>query len=373
MRILAFDCAGAQCAAAILSDGAIIAEDRIRSERGHAQLLMPLLVDLLASGGMGFGDLDRFAVTTGPGSFTGIRVALAAAHGLALGTGKPVVGVTVFEALATAAAETARATPRLLVAIESRRLECFVQLFDRDAKPLGAPAMLPPEAVSGWAGPGALAVVGDAAALHRAASGRHDRPTSRLGHAGRPGVAGARLAAPAAKPDRRPPPSICARPTPFRPRPVAERYRAAPHRAARCRTGGDAARIDGIFRKMGRQGLCRVDRHAGRGRQFRPRRDDGRAGRTRALARRRRRRRDIDDRRRSRLAAPQASGRFCSTSAEAAMRRAGVARVFLEVAVDNGRGCCTVSMAFRAEGLRADYYRTQVGHTDASVFVKNLP
>jgi tRNA threonylcarbamoyladenosine biosynthesis protein TsaB len=163
MRILAFDCAGAQCAAAIMAGGTLLAAKTIAADRGHARLLMPLLVDLLAEARLGFNDIDRFAVTTGPGSFTGIRVALAAAHGLAIGTGKPVVGVTVFEALAAAAVQSGVTAPRLLVAIESRRAECFVQLFDRQGEALTEARMLPPESVAVWAGPGPLALAGDAA------------------------------------------------------------------------------------------------------------------------------------------------------------------------------------------------------------------
>ena len=165
MRILAFDCAGAQCAAAILADGRVVAEKRILAARGHAQLLIPLLIELLGAAGLGFGDIDRFAATTGPGSFTGIRVALAAAHGLALGTGKPIIGITMFEALAAMAAEAGIAAPRLLVAIDSRRAELFVQLFDPAGAALGEPAMLSPEAIAAWAGPGRLALTGDAANL----------------------------------------------------------------------------------------------------------------------------------------------------------------------------------------------------------------
>lgn len=164
MRILAFDCAGAQCAAALLSDGLVLAEKRIDSDRGHAQLLMPLLVELTDAAGIKFGDLDRFAVTTGPGSFTGIRVALAAAHGLALGTGKPVVGVSAFDVLAAQAVGAGIPAPRLVVAIDSRRAELFVQRFDRTGRPESEPTMLAPEAVPDWAGPGPLALAGDGAA-----------------------------------------------------------------------------------------------------------------------------------------------------------------------------------------------------------------
>lgn len=162
MRILAFDCAGAQCAAALLADDVIVAARTIIAERGHAQLLIPLLVELIDEAGLTFADIDRFAVTTGPGSFTGIRVALSAAHGLALGTGKPVIGITVFEALAAA---TIISAPRLLVAIDSRRAELFVQMFDAAGAALTQPAMLAPDSVAAWAGPGPLALAGDATHL----------------------------------------------------------------------------------------------------------------------------------------------------------------------------------------------------------------
>jgi tRNA threonylcarbamoyladenosine biosynthesis protein TsaB len=162
MRILAFDCAGAGCAAALLADGEVLATRTVLAARGHAQLLIPMLSDLLGEARLAFADIDRFAVTTGPGSFTGIRVALAAAHGFALSTGKPIVGITVFEAMAAAA----RSIPsRLLVAVDSKRAELFVQMFDAERMPLSEPAMLPPQAVADWAGAGELTLTGDAARL----------------------------------------------------------------------------------------------------------------------------------------------------------------------------------------------------------------
>jgi len=162
MRHPRFRFAGAGCAAALLADGHILAARSILAERGHAQLLIPMLSDLLGEASLAFGDIDRFAVTTGPGSFTGIRVALAAAHGLALGTGKPIVGVTVFEAMA---ATTPGVASRLLVAIDSKRAELFVQMFDPKCAALTEPAMLPPDAVAAWVGHGALTLTGDAARL----------------------------------------------------------------------------------------------------------------------------------------------------------------------------------------------------------------
>ena len=59
-------------------------------QRGHAEALMPLIARVMERAGIGFADLDRIAVTTGPGSFTGLRVGIAAARGIALAAGKPV-------------------------------------------------------------------------------------------------------------------------------------------------------------------------------------------------------------------------------------------------------------------------------------------
>jgi len=154
MRILAFDCAGAQCAAALLADGKVLAARSVLAERGHAQLLIPMLSDLLGEAGLAFGDIDRFAVTTGPGSFTGIRVALAAAHGLALGTAKPIVGVTVFEAMAAA---TPGVASRLLVAIEELAIQMAripLQQHATQVEHDHAPrALAPAHAARAWGAP----------------------------------------------------------------------------------------------------------------------------------------------------------------------------------------------------------------------------
>jgi len=163
MRVLAFDCAGGQCAGALLIDDQVAGRRQIVSDRGHAQVLVPMLADLMSGAGIGFGDIDRVAVTTGPGSFTGIRVALAAAHGLALALGTPIVGITVFDAIAAAAAGQGIPTSRLIVAVESRRAECFVQLFDQSGQSLGAPAALAPADAPDWAGALPLSLAGDAA------------------------------------------------------------------------------------------------------------------------------------------------------------------------------------------------------------------
>ncbi len=100
--LLAFDTSGAWCAAALVADGAV----RVAVEpmaRGQAERLVPMLEEMLTAAGLGWRDLGALAVGTGPGNFTGVRIAVALARGLALGLGVPAVGVTGFEALAEAA------------------------------------------------------------------------------------------------------------------------------------------------------------------------------------------------------------------------------------------------------------------------------
>src|SRR5512134_2331782 len=102
MLILSIDTALDACAAAVLdtSAGGAIARESQPMKRGHAEALMPLIARVMKASGIGFAELDRVAVTTGPGSFTGLRVGLSAARGIALAAGKPVVGVTTLTAFA---------------------------------------------------------------------------------------------------------------------------------------------------------------------------------------------------------------------------------------------------------------------------------
>ncbi len=99
MVILAIETSAAQCAVAVVSGGAVFARAEAM-ERGHAERLMPMIAEVMAEAGIGWEAIETVAVCTGPGSFTGIRVGVAAARGIALGRGIPAVGVTRLEALA---------------------------------------------------------------------------------------------------------------------------------------------------------------------------------------------------------------------------------------------------------------------------------
>jgi tRNA threonylcarbamoyladenosine biosynthesis protein TsaB len=105
-RILAFDTSAAHCAAALLCGDAPPVTRIEDMGRGQSERLVPLLTELLEEAGIGWSDLDALGVGTGPGNFTGIRIAVATARGLALGLGIPAVGVTGFEATGAAPGTT---------------------------------------------------------------------------------------------------------------------------------------------------------------------------------------------------------------------------------------------------------------------------
>jgi tRNA threonylcarbamoyladenosine biosynthesis protein TsaB len=121
--LLAFDTSAAHCAAALLSGDRLILRHEAM-DKGQAERLMPLLEELLTEAGLGWRDLAAIGVGTGPGNFTGVRIAVAAARGLALGLGIPAIGVTRLEALAFG-------LPRPVTVVEdARRGEAYVQRFD---------------------------------------------------------------------------------------------------------------------------------------------------------------------------------------------------------------------------------------------------
>ena len=169
MRILAIDTAAGACSAAVWHDGAVH-QRLVEMSRGHAEALVPLLLATLADAGCGFADLDLLAVTIGPGAFTGLRIGLAAARGLALATGLPCLGVTTLEAVAAAVPETETAGRPLLVVLDSKRTDVYAQVFV-ESEAATEPAVLAPvdlarELAAARALPvGPLAVAGDATAM----------------------------------------------------------------------------------------------------------------------------------------------------------------------------------------------------------------
>ena len=145
MLILAIDTALDACAAAVLdtSAGGVVAQESQAMKRGHAEALMPLIARVMKVSGVAFTALDRIVATTGPGSFTGLRVGLSAARGIALAAGKPVVGVTTLTAFA-APVVSENDDPRAVVAaIDARHDHVYFQMVGGDGSSLIKPQVAP--------------------------------------------------------------------------------------------------------------------------------------------------------------------------------------------------------------------------------------
>jgi tRNA threonylcarbamoyladenosine biosynthesis protein TsaB len=173
--VLAFDTAGSACSVAVERGGAVLGHERLEMRHGHAEALLPMIDRVMAAAGLSPTEIDTVAVTVGPGGFTGIRAGLAAAHGLALAAGAHLVGVSSFAAVAGPIAENGM---RLLVALDSRRDDLYVQLFDRRHAPVAEPAAVSPEHLAVRVGDGELAIAGDA--VEAAAVALGNRPGLRL-------------------------------------------------------------------------------------------------------------------------------------------------------------------------------------------------
>jgi tRNA threonylcarbamoyladenosine biosynthesis protein TsaB len=126
--ILGLDCATAACSAAVLIGPQTAARLQEPMRHGQAERIVPMIAEALAAAGLCPAQLDGIAVTVGPGAFTGVRVGLSAALGLARAAGVPCAGVTVTEALAAGIAPEPGG--RLIVALDSRRPDApFLELF----------------------------------------------------------------------------------------------------------------------------------------------------------------------------------------------------------------------------------------------------
>ena len=129
MKILAVDTALGACSVALLEDDKILAHSFEIMDRGHAERLAPMVDEAMKQADVDFAALDRLAVTTGPGTFTGQRVGLAFMRGLRLALRRPLTGVTTLEAMAAAAmAETGKTEAAALH--DARREEGYLLLQD---------------------------------------------------------------------------------------------------------------------------------------------------------------------------------------------------------------------------------------------------
>jgi tRNA threonylcarbamoyladenosine biosynthesis protein TsaB len=140
MKILAVDTALGACSVAVLDDGKILAHKFVLMDRGHAEALAPMVEETMRDAGIGFLSLDRLAVTTGPGTFTGQRVGLAFMRGLRVALKKPLIGITTLEAMCAAA--IAQRELRTAAAIhDAKRGEAYLSIVSSGELVL-APALV---------------------------------------------------------------------------------------------------------------------------------------------------------------------------------------------------------------------------------------
>lgn len=127
MKILGFDSAGKTAGVAVWQDGTILYEANLRAGLTHSQTLLPLCRQALAQTGLSLDDVDLLAFNLGPGSFTGLRIGLAAAKGLCFSRGIPCVGVSTLESLAY----SLPVEGNVVCALDARRREVYAAAFCR--------------------------------------------------------------------------------------------------------------------------------------------------------------------------------------------------------------------------------------------------
>ncbi|MCD2183623.1 tRNA (adenosine(37)-N6)-threonylcarbamoyltransferase complex dimerization subunit type 1 TsaB [Rhizobium sp. GN54] len=166
MILLAIDTSGSGCFAAIHDSDSNVTLGFAGEDigRGHAERLMAFVDAALDSAGVELSAIDRIAVTIGPGSFTGIRVGVAAARGLSLALGVPAVGVSTLAAIAAGHLSGHPAAP-VFVAIDAKRGEAYCQAFAADGSAITAPQVLSLEEARSAAEASRGTVIGSAAAL----------------------------------------------------------------------------------------------------------------------------------------------------------------------------------------------------------------
>ena len=176
MRVLAIDTALEACSAAVLdTESGVLTSETRPMARGHAEALIPLIAKVMGEAQTSFADLDRIAVTTGPGSFTGLRVGISAARGIALSTDKPAVGLTTLAAFA-APHIADDDTIALAVVIDARHEHVYLQVFGPGGRTLVPPRIASIRDAVRIAANGRTRVVGTAARAVAAAWPSSEQP-----------------------------------------------------------------------------------------------------------------------------------------------------------------------------------------------------
>src|SRR6476469_3784927 len=189
MRVLAIDTALEACSAAVFDTdhGGITASESVAMARGHAEAVMPLLARVMDLAEIDFANLDRIAVTTGPGSFTGLRVGIAAARGIALAAGKPAIGLSTLAAFATPLIAEDDTT-HVVAAIDARHDNVYLQVFGIGGRTLVAPRVATIRDAVRAAITGPVRIIGSAARQVAAAWPKGAEPPLQVEHRSAPDI-----------------------------------------------------------------------------------------------------------------------------------------------------------------------------------------
>lgn len=160
-RLLALDAAGASCSVALWSQGTVLAQRFEAMTRGQSERLAPMIDAVMRESGSAYRDLDAIAVTRGPGGFTGVRIGLATARGLALACACPLIGISNLLAVAAAIPEAERRGRIIVVLLDAKRAEVYAQVFATDLGALAAPRAALPRDLDEYLPSGPLTLAGD--------------------------------------------------------------------------------------------------------------------------------------------------------------------------------------------------------------------
>ncbi len=178
MNVLAIDTCFSFCSVGASAGGAAggarVCCQSLRLDTGHAEALMPMVERVMRDIGLAFGEIDRIVVTRGPGTFTGVRTGIAAARGLALATGAPIVAVSSLWAMAGGVLDQRGVETHpddvVIATADARKGQVYAQAIDAHVRELNEPAVLAPhEAVEAFPGR-RLVVAGSGAGLVEAAA-----------------------------------------------------------------------------------------------------------------------------------------------------------------------------------------------------------
>ena len=168
MKILALDTSMGACSAAVLQKDGAARRLSLREEtmaRGHAEALMPMVAEVMQGAELAFAEIDLIAATLGPGSFTGVRIAIAAARGLALATRAKLYGTDSLSVMARVALATGTLPHGpFAVAVDARRGMLYLGLYDDTGRRCG-PLLIAPEEAAGLLPAGIGAAIGSGASL----------------------------------------------------------------------------------------------------------------------------------------------------------------------------------------------------------------